>query len=52
MNVPSTRATFPGKPDDYFAKPSAIAETTWQVTHRDRSAWSFDVELKAFGETW
>ena len=24
----------------------------WQVAHQDRSAWSFDVELRPFGETW
>ncbi len=52
IDVPWTRAAFPEKPDDYFAKPSAIAETIWQVTHQDRSAWSFDVELRPFGETW
>jgi NAD(P)-dependent dehydrogenase (short-subunit alcohol dehydrogenase family) len=52
IDVPWTRAAFPEKPDDYFAKPSAIAETIWQVAHQDRSAWSFDVELRPFGETW
>ncbi len=52
IDVPWTRAAFPDKPDDYFAKPSAIAESIWQVAHQDRSAWSFDVELRPFGETW
>lgn len=52
IDVPWTRAAFPDKPDDYFAKPAAIAESIWQVAHQDRSAWSFDVELRPFGETW
>lgn len=40
------------KPDDYFIKPEAIAEEIWHVAHQDRSAWSFDVEIRPFGEEW
>jgi len=52
IDVPWTRARFAGKPDDFFARPAAIAESVWQVAHQDRSAWSFDVELRPFGEEW
>jgi short-subunit dehydrogenase len=52
IDVPWTRAAFASKPDDFFAQPSAIAETVWHVTHQDRSAWSFDVEVRPFGEEW
>jgi NAD(P)-dependent dehydrogenase (short-subunit alcohol dehydrogenase family) len=52
IDVPWTRARFAGKPDDFFARPDAIAESVWQVAHQDRSAWSFDVELRPFGEEW
>ena len=52
IDVPWTRASFSDKPDDFFIKPAAIAETVWQVAHQDRSAWSFDVELRPFGESW
>jgi NAD(P)-dependent dehydrogenase (short-subunit alcohol dehydrogenase family) len=52
IDVPWTRARFGGKPDDFFARPAAIAESVWQVAHQDRSAWSFDVELRPFGEEW
>ncbi|MGR8919269.1 MAG: SDR family NAD(P)-dependent oxidoreductase [Gammaproteobacteria bacterium] len=47
-----TRRMFADKPDEYFIKPSAIAETTWQVAHQDRSAWSYNVEIRPFGEVW
>lgn len=40
------------KQDDYFIKPAAIAEEIWHVAHQDRSAWSFDVEIRPFGEVW
>ncbi len=41
IDVPWTRERMKDKPDDFFAKPSAIAETIWNVAHQDRSAWSF-----------
>jgi NAD(P)-dependent dehydrogenase (short-subunit alcohol dehydrogenase family) len=52
IDVPWTRAAFSAKPDDFFAQPVAIAETVWHVAHQDRSAWSFDVEVRPFGEEW
>ncbi|MEC9345313.1 MAG: SDR family NAD(P)-dependent oxidoreductase [Pseudomonadota bacterium] len=41
-----------GKPDEWFITPEAIAEEVWHVIHQHRSAWSFDVEIRPFGETW
>lgn len=52
INVPWARKYFADKPDDFFAEPSAIAEEIWHVTHQARSAWSFNVELRPFGEKW
>src|SRR5262245_58211233 len=47
-----TRQRFPNAPDDFFIKPAAIAEEVFHVAHQDRSAWSFNVELRPFRETW
>ena len=47
-----TRRMFPDAADDFFIKPTAIAEEVWHVAHQDRSAWSFNVELRPFRETW
>jgi short-subunit dehydrogenase len=52
IDVPWTRQAFAGRPDDFFIQPRAIAEEIWHVVHQDRSAWSFDVEVRPFGETW
>ncbi|WP_417519651.1 SDR family NAD(P)-dependent oxidoreductase [Minwuia sp.] len=41
-----------GKPDGFFIQPSAIADEIWHVAHQDRSAWSFDVEIRPYGEEW
>jgi len=46
------RERFKGRPDEFFIKPQAIAAEVWHIVHQDRSAWSFNVELRPFGETW
>src|SRR5581483_6906602 len=47
-----TRKRYPDRPDDFFIKPRAIANEVWHVVHQDRSAWSFNVELRPFRENW
>jgi NAD(P)-dependent dehydrogenase (short-subunit alcohol dehydrogenase family) len=52
IDVPRMRERFKKKPDEFFIKPAAIAEEAWHLTLQDRSAWSFNVELRPYGETW
>ena len=52
IDVPWTRQMFAGKPDEFFIQPAAIADEVFHVAHQERSAWSFDVELRPFGESW
>ena len=47
-----THKRWPDAPDAFFIKPAAIAEEIWHVAHQDRSAWSFNVEIRPFGEVW
>jgi NAD(P)-dependent dehydrogenase (short-subunit alcohol dehydrogenase family) len=47
-----TRKRWPDAPDEFFIKPAAIADEVWHVVHQDRSAWSFNVEVRPFRETW
>lgn len=51
INVAWARQMFPN-PDDFFIQPDDIAGQVWNVAHQPRSAWSFDVELRPFGESW
>jgi short-subunit dehydrogenase len=46
------RKRYQDRPDEFFIKPRAIADEIWHVVHQDRSAWSFNVELRPFGENW
>ncbi|MGH7894710.1 MAG: SDR family NAD(P)-dependent oxidoreductase [Candidatus Binatia bacterium] len=52
IDVPWTRQAFASKPDEFFARPDAIADTVYHVAHQDRSAWTFEVDLRPFGEKW
>ncbi len=53
IDTPWTRSEmYPDKPDAFFCKPSAIADEVYHVAHQDRSAWSFDVEVRPAHEDW
>ena len=53
IDTPWTRPRlYPNKPDDFFAKPSAIADTVYHVAHQDRSAWTFNVDVRPYHENW
>ena len=52
IDVPWARERFKNKPDDFFIAPAAIVDEAWHVVSQPRSAWSFNVELRPFGETW
>ena len=47
-----TRKRFADKPDDFFIQPDGIADTVWHLAHQEPSAWSFEVDLRPFCETW
>lgn len=52
IDTPRQRERFATRPDDFYIKPAAIADECFHVAHQDRSAWSFLVEIRPFGETW
>jgi NAD(P)-dependent dehydrogenase (short-subunit alcohol dehydrogenase family) len=52
IDTPRQRERFSTRPDDFYIKPAAIADECFHVAHHDRSAWSFLVEIRPFGETW
>lgn len=49
------RENFPEryKPEeDLVVDPAAIAETYWQIHGQPRSAWTFETQLRPWGEAW
>ena len=52
IDGPRMRERLRDAPDEFFIKPSAIADELWHLLNQDRSAWSFLTELRPFGEKW
>jgi NAD(P)-dependent dehydrogenase (short-subunit alcohol dehydrogenase family) len=52
IDLPRTRERMPAKPDSFFLKPDEIADTVWLLTQQSRSAWTFELETRPFGESW
>jgi NADP-dependent 3-hydroxy acid dehydrogenase YdfG len=52
IDVPWARERFKTKPDDFFIAPAAIADEAWHVANQPHSAWSFNVEVRPYGEIW
>jgi len=52
VDMPASRAMFPDRPDDFFAQAEDIAESVYFLTQQPSSAWTFELDLRPFGETW
>ena len=52
IDVPRMREMLPDAPDAFFCKPVDIADECFRVAHQPRSAWSFNVEIRPYGENW
>lgn len=52
VDLPRTRAFLRDKPDAFFVKPDDVADLAFRLTEQPRSAWSFEVEARPFGESW
>ncbi|WP_347311022.1 SDR family NAD(P)-dependent oxidoreductase [Defluviimonas sp. SAOS-178_SWC] len=53
IDTADTRANFAkGAPDEFFIRPDKIAETALMLAGQDRSAWTFELDIRPFGEKW
>ncbi len=52
VDMPRTRERMPDRPASFFVDPDAVAATVAHLVEQDRSAWSFEVEARPFGEHW
>lgn len=52
IDLATTRAKMPDKPDNFFVDPAGVAEIAFDLTQQSRRAWSFEVEARPFGEAW
>jgi NADP-dependent 3-hydroxy acid dehydrogenase YdfG len=54
IDIPRTRAAdwAKDKPDDYFLQAEHIAEAVRYLTTQPKSAWTFELDLRPYGEKW
>ncbi len=52
IDVPWTRRAYPDRPDAFFIRPAGIADAVHHLVTQERSAWTFELDLRPFGEIW
>jgi NAD(P)-dependent dehydrogenase (short-subunit alcohol dehydrogenase family) len=52
VDLARTRARMPDKPDSFFVAPDDVANTAAFLVAQPRSAWTFELEARPFGESW
>jgi NAD(P)-dependent dehydrogenase (short-subunit alcohol dehydrogenase family) len=52
VDLTRTREFMKDKGDDFFIKPADVAEAAYQLTEQHPSAWSFEIDVRPFGEKW
>lgn len=52
LDLARTRKAMADKPDEFFMNPDHIANTVFHLTAQKRSAWTFELDLRPFGEKW
>ena len=52
IDLERTRKAMPDKSDDYFINPDELSESVWFLTQQPPSAWTFELDLRPFGEKW
>lgn len=52
IDMPYARRRWPDYPDDFFAKPADLASEIYHLATQPRSARTFLLELRPFGENW
>ena len=39
-------------PDEIFCTPEGIAEAVYTLSQQDKQAWTFEMDVRPFGERW
>lgn len=52
VDLPRTRSRMPDKPDSFFIRPDDVAAAAAMLSAQPRSTWTFELEVRPFGETW
>jgi NAD(P)-dependent dehydrogenase (short-subunit alcohol dehydrogenase family) len=51
IDKPSLREAAPDRPDERWMEPAEIADTYWDLVSQDQSAWTFELDLRAYTDS-
>ena len=52
INTPEAKELIPDAPPEFFLDAAGIAEAAYAISQQPEQAWSFEVELRPYGEKW
>ena len=52
INLEPTRRAMPKAPDEFFIEPAQIADSVYFLTQQRSQGWTFELDLRPFGEKW
>ena len=52
VDLPRTRQVMSDKPTEFFLGPETIADSVLALVRQGRQAWTFELDLRPFGEKW
>jgi len=52
IDIDYIRKMMPDQPDEFFLPPDNIADSVYYLTQQPQGAWTFELDLRPFGEKW
>lgn len=52
VDEPHSRQRLTDKSDDFFIEPGDLADVVFALTQQKPSAWTFELDVRPYGETW
>lgn len=52
VDIASTMQRMTDKPKEFFLSADGVADAAFTLTQQDRQAWTFELDLRPFGERW
>jgi NADP-dependent 3-hydroxy acid dehydrogenase YdfG len=52
VDIDSTMQRMADKPAEFFLSAAGVADAAVALTQQDRQAWTFELDLRPFGESW
>ncbi|MGF1461793.1 MAG: SDR family NAD(P)-dependent oxidoreductase [Maricaulaceae bacterium] len=52
IDIPRWKAQMPEKPDDFWVSSDGIADAAWTLVNQPKRAWTFELDLRPYGERW